>query len=86
MGLRTMKKETLAELDAHAAQGVHLLLALDALGDDPRADLVGQLAERLEEAPLDAALVDVPHQADVELQEELNDDFEIIAYNYKVAR
>src|SRR5262245_3195280 len=64
-----MDQEPLPELDAQAGQRVTLLLALDALGDHPRADLLAQHPKRVQEAALDAALVDVADQAGIELQE-----------------
>src|SRR5687767_3482740 len=69
VGFGAVEQVSLPELDAQRDQGLQLLLALDAFRDDARVDLVPQLAQREEQALLDAAVVDVAHEAGVELQE-----------------
>src|SRR5262245_5811437 len=67
--LLLVEQEALSELHAQRDQRAALFLALDALGDHPGADLLAERAQRFQQAALDAALVDVAHQAHVELQE-----------------
>src|SRR5688572_6864702 len=66
---RAVEEVTLAELDAQLDERLQLPLALDPFRDHPGLDLVPELAQRQEQALLDAAVVDVAHQAGVELQE-----------------
>src|SRR2546423_1211403 len=64
--VRTTRRSAMTmELAQRLQLGVHL----DALGDDLRPDAPREVHERLQQAPLDEAAVDVAHERDVELQE-----------------
>src|SRR6185503_9964603 len=65
----SMEEKSLPELYPQLLQHLQLLLPLDPLRDHARLDLVRELPEGLQEALLDAALVDVVHEAGVELEE-----------------